>query len=85
MFVRSLVTLATLSIATAALAHDPAMHDLQMPKPVPTTCEQYADRETYSNDLTDPDIKALKDKCDAGKPADDEAEAKDVKDEEQGD
>jgi hypothetical protein len=51
--------------ANAASAH--ADHDT--PKLKPTTCEQLADRARYSNDLAYPDIKALKDKCDAEKVA----------------
>lgn len=47
------------SVATAHADHDHA------PKLKPETCEQLADRTQYSNDLSDPDIKALKDKCDA--------------------
>lgn len=62
---RNLIGLLVWAAATSAGAHDPAFHEMQPPKPKPTTCEQYADRETYSNDLTDPDIKALKDTCDA--------------------
>ena len=77
---RTLVVLASLSMATAALAHDPAFHQLQLPKQKPTTCEQYADRENFSNDLNDPDVKALKDTCDAAKPADDKSKADDAKD-----
>lgn len=51
-----------LVLATAATAH--SNHDAP-PKSKPETCEQLADRAHYSNDLSDPDIKALKDKCDA--------------------
>lgn len=47
--------------ATVATAH--GNHD--MPKLKPETCEQLGDRANYSNDLSDPDIKTLKDKCDA--------------------
>ena len=55
-------------VAGAASAH--ADHD-HAPKPKPETCEQLADRTQYSNDLSDPDIKALKDKCDAAAKTDD--------------
>lgn len=54
----------TLVVATVATAH--GNHD-HPPKLKPETCEQLADRARYSNDLADPDIKALKDKCDAAK------------------
>jgi hypothetical protein len=33
------------------------------------TCAQLADTQRYSSDLTNPDIKALKTKCDAEKAA----------------
>ncbi len=57
--------------STAAMAHDPALHSASddAKKAKPTTCAQLADREHYSNDLSDPDIKALKAKCDADKKA----------------
>lgn len=34
---------------------------------LPATCTQLADSNHYSNDVTDPDIKALKTRCDAEK------------------
>ena len=55
MNLRSLTALAMLSFATSTLAHDPALHEHEAPKAKPTTCAQYADREAYSNDLTDPE------------------------------
>lgn len=70
-----------LVVATAATAH--GNHDT--PKLKPETCEQLADRARYSNDLSDPDIKALKDKCDAETTTDSSAD-KDApkKDDQQG-
>lgn len=56
-------------VAASAAAHDPRLHEPQYQAPPaklkPTTCEQLADTQRYSNDLTVPDIKALKAKCDA--------------------
>lgn len=74
MTVRSLFLTASLSsglMAFAAHAHDPSLHEQRGPAPtkVPTTCVQLADTEHYSNDLTKPDIKALKARCDAEKAA----------------
>jgi len=66
-----------LSLATVASAHDPALHDANdAPRAKPTTCEEYADRNHFSNDLTDPDIKALKDRCDQAKAEADKRSAK---------
>lgn len=60
-----------LSMASLAQAHDPKLHDDYVPPPKakPTTCAQLADTTRYSNDVTDPDIKALKTRCDAEKKA----------------
>lgn len=80
MSLRILSTFASLAFAATAFAHDPEFHQLQVPKLKPTTCEQYADRETYSNDLSDPDIKALKDGCDAAKTADEAPQTEEGKD-----
>jgi hypothetical protein len=41
-------------------------------KIVPTTCEQLADTQRYSNDTSNPDIRALKKRCDAKKAESDE-------------
>jgi hypothetical protein len=60
-------------LATSAAAHDPRFHEPEYQAPraklKPMTCAQLADTQRYSNDLTDPDIKALKAKCDAEKAA----------------
>lgn len=60
-------------VAASATAHDPRFHEPATPAPPakakPTTCAQLADTQRYSNDSTDPDIKALKTKCDAQKSA----------------
>lgn len=70
-FVRPATAVALLALALPAFAHDPGLHEPEEAKAKPTTCEQLADRDHYSNDLSDPDIKALKDQCDAArKPAD---------------
>jgi hypothetical protein len=57
--------------AFAANAHDPSLHaqTASAPTKVPTTCVQLADTEHYSNDIKNPDIKALKTRCDAEKAA----------------
>ncbi|GAA4796782.1 hypothetical protein [Lysobacter hankyongensis] len=56
-------------VAATASAHDPRFHEPEYQAPPaklkPTTCAQLADTQRYSNDMTDPDIKALKAKCDA--------------------
>ena len=61
-------------LAASAAAHDPRLHEPEYQAPPaklkPTTCIQLADTQRYSNDLTDPDIKALKAKCDAAAKAD---------------
>lgn len=54
---------------TTATAHGDHDHD-DAPKLKPETCEQFADRTRYSNDLSDPDIKKLKETCDAKKKLD---------------
>ncbi len=77
MFDRTALTLGlALSIglaATSAAAHDPRFHEPEVQTPPakakPTTCAQLADTRRYSNDLTDPDIKALKTRCDAERAA----------------
>ena len=60
-------------IAASAAAHDPRFHEPEYQAPPaklkPTTCAQLADTQRYSSDLTNPDIKALKTKCDAEKAA----------------
>lgn len=67
-------------VAASAAAHDPRFHEpasqATPAKAKPTTCVQLADTQRYSNDLTDPDIKALKAKCDAAAKAADNAQAK---------
>lgn len=67
-------------VAASAAAHDPRLHEpaTQAPpaKAKPTACAQLADTQRYSNDLTDPDIKALKAKCDAAAKAADNVQAK---------
>lgn len=74
MTLRSLFLAATLTAGMstfAASAHDPSLHEQSAPAPtkVPTTCAQLADTEHYANDIKNPDIKALKTRCDADKAA----------------
>lgn len=71
-----------LAVTAVAAAH--GNHD-STPKQKSETCEQLADRARYSADLSDPDIKALKDKCDAAAKADTSADkAAPKKDDQQG-
>lgn len=57
-------------LAFSVNAHDPSLHEPQpSAKAIPTTCVQLADTKHYSNDTTNPDIKALKTRCDAEKAA----------------
>lgn len=65
----TLLAMSTL-LATTASAHDPKDFDRLMgmqtvPKSIPTSCASLADTVHFSNDETNPDIKALKKKCDA--------------------
>jgi hypothetical protein len=73
MNLRFVIAIASLFFAAAAFAHNSPEHEFEPAKPKPATCEQYADRATYSNDLADPKIKALKDQCDAAKKSTDAA------------
>lgn len=62
----SLTAISTLLLAAAVQAHDPSLHaPAPAAKAKPATCAQLADAQRYSNDLADPDIKALKARCDA--------------------
>jgi hypothetical protein len=55
--------------SVSAQAHGPDEHGSHrtQTKPIPTTCEQLADTAKYSNDTSNPAIKALKEQCDAKK------------------
>lgn len=60
--------------AGVSRAHDPAEFERMIAsppaaKPVPTTCAQLADAANFSNDLTNPDIKALQARCEAERKA----------------
>lgn len=69
LFVSTLATTAML-LTASAFAHDPSLHDDYAPPPAkakPANCEQLADNKRFSNNMADPDIKALKAKCDAEK------------------
>lgn len=77
MILRSLIVakLATsaLLLAASVHAHDPSLHEDTAPpkaKAKPVNCEQLADNDHYSNNMGDPDIKALKAQCDAEMKAD---------------
>lgn len=59
-----------------ALAHDPALHATEdEAKPKPATCQQLNDPQHYMVDLKDPATKALKDRCDARKKAQEQKKA----------
>lgn len=65
----------------SAQAHDPRLHEptaapTPAPKAKPATCAQLADTDRYSTDVSDADIKALKDRCGAGKSSSSERPAK---------
>jgi len=71
----SVVAAVVLSVPSAN-AHDPSSFDKR--KKVPKTCAQLADTERYWDDVSRPDIKALKTHCDAQngaapKPSDDKS------------
>ena len=73
------LTAAALSLSGSSHAHDPRLHfdEASTPTAKPETCTQLADTERYSNDVTDPDIKALKTRCEVeestdANPTDDE-------------
>jgi hypothetical protein len=71
-----------LLLSFSAQAHDPSLHEedrMPVAKDKPTTCAELADTQRYSNDLAEPDIKALKTKCDAAKKAANKASAKKAK------
>ncbi|MEE4463197.1 hypothetical protein V2S84_14015 [Azotobacter chroococcum] len=68
--VLSIVAASASLVALSAGAHDHSKSfDADQPKPVPTTCKQLADTHHYSNDPSNPEIKALKARCDAEKKA----------------
>ena len=71
-----------LLLSFGAQAHDPSLHEedrMPVAKAKPTTCAELADTQRYFNDPADPDIKALKAKCDAAAKAADKASAKKTK------
>lgn len=68
-----------LLLSFGAQAHDPSLHEedrMPVEKAKPTNCAELADTQRYSNDLADPDIKALKARCDAAKKTADKSPAK---------
>lgn len=50
----------------AAFAHVDG-HEADEQKLIPTTCAQLADTQSFSNDVSYPEIKALKTRCDSEK------------------
>ena len=74
LIVLSALAASATTFAMSANAHDPKEFDRMMTTPVakavPTTCMQLADTANYTADLGNPEIKALKVRCDkAGKRA----------------
>ena len=53
------------AVSVTAFAH-PGGHD-DDDKLIPTTCAQLADTRRYTNDVSYPEVKALKARCDAEK------------------
>ncbi|HEL5340007.1 TPA: hypothetical protein UOJ00_003004 [Stenotrophomonas maltophilia] len=62
----AVLSASSLLLSGVALAHDPALHEPAQ-KAKPTTCKQLADTTHYAADPVDPEIKALKARCDAAK------------------
>lgn len=65
MTIRTLLLTAAVCASAAsmtAFAH-PGAHDEE--KPIPTTCAQLANPERYSDDVSYPEVKALKTRCEA--------------------
>ena len=73
LMVLSAVVAAAALFSMSAKAHDPREFDRMMSVPeakaVPATCAQLDDAHNYSTDVTNPDTKALKARCDAEKKA----------------
>lgn len=70
LMVLSVVVASSSLFALSTSAHDHSKtFDADQSKKVPTTCAQLADIHHYSNDVTNPDIWALKARCDAEKEA----------------
>ncbi len=70
--VLSFLAVSTCALSAPLFAHDPSLHEQAEPSkslPKPATCKQLADKEHYSADPTDKDVKALKARCDAEKKA----------------
>lgn len=53
-----------LMVSATALAH-PGQHDGDEEKAIPTTCAQLADTQRYTDDTAYPEVKTLKERCDA--------------------
>lgn len=68
-FRTSLIAAALFALATPAAFAHPEGHELDEQKLIPATCAQLADTQRYSNDVSYPEIKALKARCEAEKKA----------------
>ncbi len=58
---------ASASLASAFVMAHPGEHDSDDDKLMPKTCEQLADAERYVTDVAFPEVKKLKEHCDAMK------------------
>lgn len=65
---RAPTLLGMIAFGTCAFAHDPDELPFRLPtpgtKPEARTCEELADVANYSADLSKPETKALKERCD---------------------
>lgn len=64
----SLVCAAAISMAAMAAVAHPGKHDQDDEKELPTTCSELADTERFTNDPAYPEVKALKERCEAQAP-----------------
>lgn len=52
-------------LASITVQAHPGKHDGDDEKAIPTTCAQLADKHNYTNDVSYPEVKELKARCDA--------------------
>ena len=65
MFFRTLLIVAATCAASGTVLAHPGEHGAFDEKLIPTNCAQLADEKRYTNDVSYPEIKALKARCDA--------------------
>jgi len=61
---------ASASLASTFVMAHPGGHDSDDDKLMPKTCEQLADAERYVTDVAYPEVRKLKEQCDAAKEKD---------------